>query len=91
MKWVSVICFTYLMMNTLNILKQQGTRIHNNSSHLLSVVESKALETESYIIFEAFRKPAVTHTYHPLDQADLDSLSFQGQQNLHNKPLIPFC
>jgi hypothetical protein len=65
----------------------EGTNIHNKSYHWLSITETKDLEIESYKVLQAFKKPAVTPTYHPLVQVDLDILSFQYKHNLHNKTI----
>ena len=65
----------------------EGTHIHTNSSHWFSITESKELEIESYKVLQAFKKPEVNPTYHPLVQLDLDILTYQYKHNLHNKTI----
>ncbi len=55
----------------------EGINIHSNSSHWISVIETKELEIESYKVLQPFRKPVETPRYHPLVQIDLDILTLQ--------------
>lgn len=61
--------------------------IHSKSTDWLNIIETKDLEIESYKVLQAFKKPVVNPTYHPLVQLDLDILSFQYKHNVHNQTI----
>ena len=79
--------WTFKLYHWIKNCHLEGISIHTNSSHWLSITETKDLEIESYKVLQAFKKPVASPTYHPLVQLDLDILSFQYKHNIHNKTI----
>jgi hypothetical protein len=69
--------WTFKLYHWIKTCCLEGTNIHSNSSHWISIIETKELEIESYKVLQPFRKPVETPSYHPLVQLDLDILTLQ--------------
>jgi hypothetical protein len=79
--------WTFKLYHWFKNCQVEGTNIHSNSSHWVTYIETKELEIESYRVLQVFRKPVLYPIYQPFVQLDLDILSFQYRQNLHNNTI----
>jgi hypothetical protein len=71
---------TFRLYHWLKNCQHWDTKVHINSTHWLNVIETKELETESYLALAPFRKPEIVPFLTEEAQEELDYLADQDEE-----------